>query len=114
MLKSPEYELLGIEHGARPLAYLNARVFEYEGEPCFTCEDDETLEKNAKLIAQGYRRYAALSDLQYAFLEEHRVLEEGVVYTRYSNGSVVIVNYREEPYDFEGHMVAAQDYLRID
>lgn len=114
MFKGPDYELLGVEYGARPLVYLHGRTFEYHGEPNFTCTTDEELKANAKIIGDGYRRYRELSDLQYEFFEEHKILEEGVVYTRYSNGTVIIINYKEDEYVYEGNTVKGKSYLRID
>lgn len=114
IIKNPEYELMGVEYGARPLLYLHGRVFEYEGEPNFTCTTDEELLHNAKIIGDGYRRYKALADLQYEFLEEYKIIEEGIVYTRYSNGSVIIVNYNDDKYIYDNSVVDGKSYLRID
>ena len=112
MFKSPDYDLISIEHGAKPLAYLHGRVFEYEGEPNFTCATDEELEEGAKIMGDAYKRYMKLSDLQYEFLDEHRYLTEKVVFTKYSSGDVIIVNYSEEEFDYNGQIVAPLSYIR--
>ncbi|MBE7045563.1 MAG: hypothetical protein E7397_08520 [Ruminococcaceae bacterium] len=114
MMKAPEYELITVEYGARPLAYLHARVFEYEGEPNFTCTTDEELKENAKIIGEGCKRYDKLVDLQYEFFDEHRKLADGVIYTQYSNGTVIVVNYNDTDYIYENQSVPAKSYLRID
>lgn len=114
MLKDPSYWLLGIEFGARPLAYLHGRTFEYDGEPNFLCTTDEQLERNATLIGEEYKRYMGLVDLQYEFFEDYKILKKGVVYTRYSNDTVVIVNHSDEDYVYEGKTIGALSYLRID
>lgn len=114
MLKGPAYELLGVEFGARPVAYLHGRVFEYEGEPNFLCRTDEELEENATLMGKAYERYMELVDLQYEYFEDYKILENGIVYTRYSNGSIVLVNHTDKDYVYGGKTVGALNYLRID
>ena len=114
MLKGPEYWLLGVEHGARPLAYLHGRTFEYEGEPNFLCATDEQLEENAALLAEEYERFTGLSDLQLEYFEEYRKLDENVSLSVYSNGSKIIVNRSDKDYVYEGNTVKALSYLRID
>lgn len=114
MFKDRSYGLLGVEFGARPLAYLHGRTFEYEGEPNFLCRTDEELEKNATVMGEEYRRYQKLVDLQYEFFDDYKILEEGIVYTRYSNGTVIIVNHTDKDYIYKGNTVPAESYIRID
>lgn len=114
MFKDASYQLLSVEFGARPLAYLHGRTFEYEGEPNFLCRTDEELEKNAAIMAEAYRNYRKLSDLQYEFFDDYKIMEEGIVYTRYSSGTVIVVNHTDQDYVFEGKTVSARNYLRID
>ena len=56
----------------------------------------------------------AVRDLQFEFFEEHRQLAPDVAYTRYSNGTVVIVNRSNAPFDWEGHTVPELSFLRLD
>lgn len=114
IFKGADYELLMVEMGAKPLAYLNARVFEYEGEPNLMVGTDEELAAGAKTLGEGYRRYAALVDLQYEFMEDYKRPAEGVSVVRYGNGTAIVVNYTDAPYDYEGQVVPAKSYRRID
>ena len=43
---------------------------------------------------------------------DHQVLESDVTLTAYESGSV-IVNYRSEPYTYNGQEVAARSYLIV-
>lgn len=112
MFKGPEYDLIPVEYGARPLAYLHGRVFEYENEPNFTCTTDQELKECARTLGAAYKQYSSLSDLQYEFFEEHRQLEDGVIYTRYSDGTVIIINYNDKPYEYGNEVVNPKSFLR--
>lgn len=46
-------------------------------------------------------------------MQEHKKLADDVYLTVYGDGSRVVTNYTNAPYEFEGKKVAAMDYLLI-
>lgn len=114
----PALPLANLEYGGRPLAYFyskfKAQGSNWMGEEDLRCDTDEELRENVAKLRQDYDNYTTVRDLQYEFFEEHRLLATDVAYTRYSNGTVVIVNRSESLFEWEGRTVPGLSFLRID
>lgn len=63
------------------------------------CHTDEEREYSAKITKETEDVYSELSYLQYEFMEDHEKIADGVFKTTYSDGSYVIVDYNEKPYN---------------
>lgn len=92
--KGHKYRLKFIECGGRPTFYWT----KYKRQ------------SDIDAVAEAYREYLPMLHLQYEFIDRHQQLEKGVFLTGYSDGSVVIVNYSDKPYEYEGSIVGARDY----
>ncbi|MFW6270587.1 MAG: DUF5696 domain-containing protein, partial [Bacillota bacterium] len=44
---------------------------------------------------------------------EHELIEPDVRKTTYSNGDSIIVNYRDEPFEYQGHQIETKSFKRI-
>jgi hypothetical protein len=105
-----------IEFNGRPIFYFYSKFKDdgknWMGDGDLACATDEELRASVAKIKQGQDEFAALADLQLAFMEQHEQLAPQVFRTAFSDGSEVITNYGAEPYAYKGQMVAAQNYLR--
>ena len=63
------------------------------GETDLTLKTDQQLTHGVSALKQAYKDYEKLSYLQYAFMERHEKLREGVYRTTYSDGTAVTVDY---------------------
>lgn len=117
--KAPHKRLKFIEFGGRPLFVWYANFLTGKGNwmgkdnEDLTCATDEELREGVAAIKRGYDDYERLSDLQFEFMDDHRLLADDVVLTAYSDGTRVIVNYGDTPYLFEGTSVPPGDWARI-
>lgn len=100
-IKDKAAELRTIEYGGRPLMYFYSRFVDEEksdfknwmGETDLTLKTDQQLTHGVSALKQAYKDYEKLSYLQYAFMERHEKLREGVYRTTYSDGTAVTVDY---------------------
>lgn len=93
----------------------------------FICGDPETLTYTAQdglyygafsqwkeEVAALYAAYAAVADKTAgARIDSHRRIGADAYETRYTNGVRVLVNYADDPVDFEGLTISAQGYAVI-
>lgn len=91
----PTIRLHHAEFGGRPVYYTATNV------------------KNVPKIKEFYDEYQKVAHLQLEFMQEHKKLADDVYLTVYGDGSRVVTNYTNAPYEFEGKKVAAMDYLLI-
>lgn len=93
--KGDEKRLKFIECGGRPTFYWT------------------TYKKQSDIdgIAEAYREYVPMRYLQYEFIDRHEKLADKVVLVGYSDGSEVVVNYSDKPFEYLGKSVPARDYL---
>ena len=108
-----------IEFGGRPLFVWYANFMSNKGNwmggdaEDLTCATDDTLRECVAAIKRGYDEYERLSDLQFEFMDDHRMLTPDVSLTAYSDGTRVVVNYGGKPFSFEGTDIPANDWVRI-
>lgn len=108
-LKDKATQLKLIEYGGRPLFYYYAKFIDEDdrratfgnwmGRTDLVCTTDTQLKESVALLKQTSDEYARLSDLQYAFMDQHEQLAAGVYRVTYSDGTVVTVDYNQESYE---------------
>ena len=117
--KAPHKRLKFIEFGGRPLFVWYANFLSGKGNwmgrdaEDLTCATDEELREGVAAIKRGYDEFEKLSDLQFEFMDDHRMLAKDVSLTAYANGTRVVVNHGDEPFAFEGVSVPAGDWRRF-
>ena len=77
------------------------------------CATDDELHAGVAAIKRGYDEFERLSDLQFEFMDDHRLLTKDVSLTGYSNGTRVIVNHGDASYVFKGATVPPGDWIRL-
>lgn len=114
-LKGPVARLKLVEFGGRPMFYFHSKFLEgnkqWMGAEDLTCADQPALAASVAQIKAGYDEYAALCRLQTAFMESHDQLAPDVTRTAYSEGTVIVCNYRDSAFEFQGKPVKPRDYL---
>ncbi len=115
--RNPDLALRNLEYGGRPLAYFYAKFLStgsnWMGNEDMGCATDGEMRNAVSKLAESIRSYSERCDLQYEFLEEHKKLADRVALTRYSDGSVILVNYRDDAFLYEGKTVPPHGFLRI-
>ena len=116
-IKAPHKRLKFIEFGGRPLFVWYANFItgkgNWMGQEDLVCATDEELREGVAAIKRGYDDFEKLSDLQYEFMDDHRMLADDVALAEYSDGTRIVVNYGDAPYSFEGASIPAKDWKRI-
>ena len=117
-LGEKKFQLKLIEYGGRPVLYFYARFVtptgsrgNWMGENDLLCATDAELDAAVAKIKKTYDLYRAVCPLQYAFMEEHRMLTPDVAAVRYSDNSTVVVNYGSVPFFYQGISVPAEDFV---
>lgn len=117
-VKAPHKRLKFIEFGGRPLFVWYANFLtgksNWMGKEDLVCATDDELRAGVAAIKRGYDEFEKLADLQFAFMDDHRLLTPEVSLTTYSQGTRVVVNHGTTPYVFEGVSVPAGDWRRFD
>lgn len=116
-IKEPYYKLRFIEAGGRPLYYFYSKFMNngnnWMGEVDLSYKDKEDLANSVRVIKEGYDEYLPMAYLQYETLDDHEEIAPGITRSLFSDGSRIICNYTETAFEFEGHQVAAEDYIVI-
>ena len=110
-------QLALVEFGGRPMFYLHSSFvtgFQWMGKTDLTLDTQENFNKAVESVKRGADEYAKLSDLQFEYMTDHRVLSPDVTLTGYANGTEVVVNYGDEPYEYRSVLVPPKDWRRFD
>jgi len=116
--KAPHVRLKFIEFGGRPLFVWYANFLTGKGNwmgrdnEDLTCATDDALRDGVAAIKRGYDEFEKLSDLQFEFMDDHKMLTGEVSLTTYSDGTRIVVNHGDKSYVFEGVEVPAMDWMR--
>jgi len=97
--KSPDYEigrLRQAEFGCKPVFYGGWT--------------DPLRIDSLKRVKAVYDEYQPMSYLQLEFMEDHRELAKDVYLTVYGDGSEVVANYTDKPFQYRGKTVKPLDY----
>ncbi len=83
------------------------KVAEFGGRPTFYrgIRDD-----NLAPLKEAYDEYQPMKYLQYEFMDFHGELAKDVFVTRYSDGSEVVTNYSDKPFEYKKQTIAPMDY----
>ena len=94
-----------IEFGGKPQVYYYAKFVsdgtDWIGKGDFGCRTSDEIRFSALKVAETAKSYSELSYLQYEFMEEHREISPNVFETKYSDGSIVTVNYNKKTYELK-------------
>ena len=118
-VKAPHKRLKFIEFGGRPLFVWYANFHtgkggQWMGREDLTCATDDELRRGVAAVKRGYDEYERLADLQFEFMDDHRLLAPQVSLTTYSNGTRIVVNHGAVAYDFDGTTIPPRDWRRLD
>ena len=117
-LKDTDALLEEVEFGGRPSFYYYSRFVtesaqrkNWMGTADMRCGTPEELAESVDALRRSYAEYQTRRALQYCFMEKHEKLAEGVYRVTYSDGTVILVNRGDAPYEAE--KLAGKSY-RID
>ena len=116
-LKEREIQLALIEFGGRPMFYLHSSFvtgFQWMGKVDLTLDTPENFAAAIAAVKRGSDEYAKLSDLQFVYMTDHRLLASDVTATEYANGTEVVVNHGKVPFRYRGREVSAESWVRYD
>ena len=103
-IKEKDKGLKVVEYGGRPAIYFYSRHIDsgdhadWLGKVDMMCDTDEQLRYSVSKIKEAYDEYKALMHLQTEFMESHREVAENVFEIKYSDGTVVNVDYNRLTY----------------
>lgn len=115
-IKPNDNRLSMIEFGGRPMFYLYSNFMtgmEWMGHEDLVAGTAAEMAKSVAKIKRGADEFAKISDLQFEFMEDHRILASGVALTRYSNGAETVVNRSGKVFVYEGRTIAPGDWRRF-
>lgn len=116
-VKTPSDRLAFYMRGGRPALYIYSRFrtgkTNWMGEKDLVVDTDADLGHTADVIADACREYAPFADRQLVFMNDYRVLDNGIHAAYYADGAVMAGNFTDEPQSFDGHTVAPRDFILI-
>ena len=74
------------------------------------CGTEAELVRSVAILKEMAGAYAARSDLQFVFMDDHREISPGVFETVYSDGSRTVCNYGSKPFAVGGSTIPAMGY----
>ena len=111
----PRFQLKLAEYDGRPTFYVHSRFHTKPnanmGARDLRADTEAELDFTVDCIRRGAAEYARRSDLQFAFMERHEKLADGLFRVTYSNGAKVYVNYGNAPVTVEGVTVPSMDFV---
>ena len=84
------------------------KMIECGGRPSFYYIDYKS--KDFSPMKRAYDDYMNRRHLQYYFMEDHKQIADKVFLTKYSNGEIMVCNYRDEPFEYEGKVIKPKWY----
>lgn len=116
-IKSPDDRLQLFECGGRPLMYFYSK-FKHSGDNWMgvndlTADTDELLKESVSYVKKAYDEYKKLSYLQFELIDNYEEVTENVHKVIYSDGTIMVTNFGNEPYAYKGHEVLAKDFICI-
>ena len=102
-IKSKRDLLKLLQYGGRPTFYfyskfMNGLNTDWLGREDLICDTDEQLKQSVSKIKEAYDIYKKLYYLQYEFMDDYKKISSNVFETRYSDGTVVTVDYNTMSY----------------
>ena len=116
-VKTPAMALKAVELASRPLFYFYSSFKDdgdhWMGAQDIRCGTEEELSVGVQAIQQAYETHKKLSWLQYEFLEDHCEIAPGIMCSIFSDGTIILCNYTDAAFDYEGTPVPPMDYAII-
>ena len=106
ILSNPEWNTIDCYFEPKG-SYNRLKFIECGGRPTFYWT---SYKRDLSPIKEAYDDYVKMRHLQYEFMDEHRELTQGVFLTGYSDGSEVVTNYSDKPFEYKGQSVPARDF----
>lgn len=107
-----------LEYGGRPSFYFHSKFVsngtDWMGKEDLSCATDEALSFSVAKIKEGCDLWRPFARLQKEFMDGHEQLAEGVFLTTWSDGTRLVTNYSNAPFDFDCRSIGAMDYLLIE
>lgn len=114
-IKEPLCRLKLIEFGGRPMFYFYSKFrstgSNWMGDADIVCATNEELRASVAKIKEGYDEFERLRRLQFEFMEAHDEIAPNVFRTLFSDGTSIVCNYGETPYEWEGRSVPSMGYV---
>ncbi len=117
VMKDRSIALKVIEYGGRPTMYYYSKFVtegkgrgNWMGSVDLTCDDDEQLQYGVSKLKEAYDEFKDMAHLQLQFMESHEEIAQDVYKTVYEDGSEVIINYADTPYQYGDTLIQSQDY----
>jgi hypothetical protein len=111
----PRFQLKLAEYDGRPTFYVHSRFHTKPnanmGARDLRADTEEELAFTVECIRRGAEEYARRRDLQFAFMERHEKLADGLFRISYSNGAKMYVNYGGAPATVEDVTVPSMDFV---
>jgi hypothetical protein len=111
------YSLKLAEFGGRPTFYWHSWFV--TGRPPsmgtwdLEASTDEKMRQSVRWMKEGHDEYMRRNVLQFAFMDHHDKLADGVFRVTYSNGAKMYVNYNASPTIADGISIPGMDYVLI-
>ncbi len=100
-----DYMLKVVEFGGKPQMYYYAKFVsdgtDWIGTGDLKCSTNEEIEYSASKAKETVDAYNEIKYLQYEFMEEHKETESNVFEIKYSDGSIVTVDYNNKTYTLQ-------------
>ena len=72
---------------------------------------DEKMRQGVRWMKEGHDEYMRRNSLQFAFMDRHEKIADGLFRITYSNGAKMYVNYNGEPVVVDGVSIPNMDYV---
>jgi len=106
-----------VEFNGRPIFYFYSKFLSngknWMGDGDLGCATADELRASVAKIKKGQDEYAALSSLQFEFMNEHEQLASGVFRTAFADGTEIVTNYGASEYAYKGQTVQPTSYRVI-
>lgn len=116
-VKSEESKLNLALLGGRPAFYFYSKFrsdgFNWMGNDDLLAFSDEQLITSVALIKKGVDEYEKWRDKQTLFMEDYFSCDNGVKAVKYSDGTIVAVNFSDEDQMFQDKKIPRKDYIII-
>ena len=114
----PRFMLKLAEYDGRPTFYVHSRFHTKPnanmGARDLRATTDEELAFSVDCIRKGTDEYSRRAHLQYAFMERHEKVAQGVYKTAYSTGAYTLCNYNDHTVKVEGREVPPLGYVLVE
>ena len=109
------YALKLAEFGGRPTFYWHSWFVTGKPPSMGTWDleatTDEKMQQGVRWMKEGYDEFMRRNTLQFAFMDRHEKVADGVFRITYSNGAKMYVNYNNAPATADGVSIPAMDYV---